>query len=222
MYVLHFSEVYLVFYMSTTALTIAVTIMMLWLNHTPHVGPPPQWLRFVVYQVFARVICYGKLCGTTKFKNRSKEDKEILEMQMKREKELEGGVSQAPTGLTASALVEIAKFASATAALNEDIEGTCNSPENKDIDSADAARISSIDTDIKSKLQSVEKKSRDVLSSLFRAVKKEAKAKSIDRIKEEWTEITKIINAFAFCVLFSFTIVFIVVFGILWIIIDFR
>ena len=73
-----------------------------------------------------------------------------------------------------------------------------------------------------SKLQSVEKKSRDVLSSLFRAVKKEAKAKSIDRIKEEWTEITKIINAFAFCVLFSVTIVFIIVFGILWIIIDFR
>ena len=210
------------FYMSTTALTIAVTIMMLWLNHTPHVGPPPEWLRFIVYQVFARVICYGKMCGTTKFKNRSKEDEEILEMQMKQGKEIESGVSPAPTGLTASALVEIAKFASTTAALNEDIEETRSLAESKDVSSTDGTRISSVDADIKSKLKSVEKKSKAVLSSLFEAVKKEAKVKSINRIKEEWTEITKIINAFAFCVLFSVTIVFIIVFGILWIIIDFR
>ena len=192
--------------------------MMLWLNHTPHVGPPPGWLRFIVYQVFARVICYGKMCGTTKFKNRSKEDEEILEKQTK---EMEGGVSPASSGLTATALVEIAKFASTTAALNEDIEETRGLAESKGVNSTGGARISSIDADIKSKLKSVEKKSKAVLSSLFEAVKKEAKAKSINRIKEEWTEITKIINAFAFCVLFSVTIVFIIVFGILWIIIDF-
>ena len=210
------------FYMSTTALTIAVTIMMLWLNHTPHVGPPPEWLRFIVYHIFARVICYGKMCGSMKFKNRSEEDEEILAIQMKRGQELGDGVSPAPSGLTASALVEIAKFASATTALSEDIEETRSLTESKDVDSTDGARISSIDTDIKAKLQSVEKKSRDVLSTLFEAVKKEAKAKSIDRIKEEWTEITKIINAFAFCVLFSVTIAFILVFGILWIIIDFS
>ena len=209
--------------MSTTALTIAVSVMMLWLNHTRHVVPPPEWLRFIVYQIFARIICYGKLGGKMRFKKRSEEDEELLARQMKREKGEAGGTPP-PTGLAATTLAGIAQFASATAALERDLQATPTSTpaQGKRLESLDSSdgKINDATAEIKAKLEEIEKESKDAMTYLFEAVRTEVKAKSIDRIKEEWTEITKIINAFAFYVLLAFTIVFIIMCAILWVIVD--
>lgn len=229
--------------MSTTACTISVAVMMLWLNHTHHVNPPPEWLRIITYQVFARVICFGHCCGTMRYKNRSKEDEEILERQVQERKERgvtpdEGEPLIAPSGLAATTLVEIATLASATAALEEDLKvgkpnrspthspNTSPSPSRKALgDHPDLRDRKAKGTperypiaDIKVKLQALDKKAKAVLSSLFEFAKKEEKAKNIDLVKEEWREIYKIINAFAFCVLTTFTVVFIIMCAALWII----
>ncbi len=56
----------------------ATSVMTLWLDHTRHLGPPPEWLRFVTYNILGRIICYGKLCGTLRYQHRSDEDEEAL------------------------------------------------------------------------------------------------------------------------------------------------
>ncbi len=209
------------FYMSTTAATVGVSVTMLWLDNTRHVAPPPEWLRFLVYNFCARIICYGKVCGTVRFKRRSEEDEEILKQQMDREKGVLGDLKSdaPPGGIAASALVELAKVASASTTL-DDLETPPPSPTatKKTVKDPSVSKPAQVSPEAKEHLSALTKNT--ILQHLLKMVKKEAKAKSIDRIKEEWTEINKIVNAFVFCVLLTFTVAFILMCIVLWSIVD--
>ncbi len=52
-----FAVIYLLFVMFITALTLAVTVLVLRLYHTRPHQRPPVWLRYVVYSILAKLTC---------------------------------------------------------------------------------------------------------------------------------------------------------------------
>ncbi len=130
-------------------------------------------------------------------------------------------------GLAAKALVELANVASAAEALEDDLNAGDSEKETSLGESSPARaaeqekRHTPAVLEVKANLGALNRKTKAVLHSLYEFVKRETTAHNIDRVKEEWREITKILNAFAFITMLIFTVGFIIMCCILWTRVDY-
>lgn len=200
------SEIYLLFYMAITAITVGISILMLWLNHTKHVRRPQYWIRFIVYRIMANAVCYGVCSKKPRFQYFDNNSQDV-EDNAKNVKPKDKAQKEA-TSLGASNLVELEKVALDTEALEEGL-GTQDSPT--------AGRLLDSIVRIKDRLKTIEQGTVDMMSVIWKSGNENLTAEEVERIKGEWREITGIINTFSFWVLFTFTIAFILMCIILWV-----
>ena len=199
--------------MGITAVTVGLSVMMLWLNHTKHVTRPPYWLRFLVYRVMANAVCYGVCSKKPRFlyfgQDPKDEEGDNNGRKLWRIKLPTNGKSKAATNAAASNLVEIAEIAVEADTLEEGLRA-----EN---DSRGKGLIDNV-AHIRNKLYTIEKSTKDMMEQILQLGKeKDISEEELEKIKGEWREVTSIINKFSFWVLFIFTLTFIVMCIALWV-----
>ena len=200
--------------MGITAVTVGLSVMMLWLNHTKHATRPHIWLRFLVYRVMANAVCYGVCSRKPRFlyfgqDPDAKEEGDDNGRKLWRIKLPTNGKSKAATSAAASNLAEIAQISSEADALEEGLRAENGS--------TGRGLLNNV-AHIRNKLNTIEKSTKDMLESIWQlGQEKDLSEEELERIKGEWREVAHIINRFSFCVLFIFTLTFIIMCIALWV-----
>ena len=169
--------------MGITAVTVGLTIMIIWLSFSKHIKRPPVWLRFIVYRIMANAVCY-RLC--------SEKPRFQFGINKYRKQSPAGGKSE-------------------TEASEEAVKTEDPLHDHRQ-------RLGPSIVNIKDKFHKIEKEAKAVVENAWQfGVGENVTEEELDQIKEEWIEVTSIINRFSFWVLFTFTITFIIMCVALWV-----